>query len=100
MRILETLRRPVMAAAFCGLALWGGNVSAEQTGMEAFKEALTMSPVNDTRVFREQITFFLPQLKADLDFQAASQKESDLKVQGELTFIATDDKGNTVKTKW
>ena len=100
MKLLQTLKRPILAASLCGTLLWGGTALAEEPGrtdMDAFREAMTMSAAaKDNRVLREQVIFFLPDLKANLDFQAVSHKHTDLRAGGTLEFVSTDAKGDTV----
>ena len=95
MKKLSRIKRSLMAAAISGVLMCGGVASADQAGMDAFREAMTNAPANDSRVFREQVVFFLPEVQANLDFQAISQKDSEMRIAGNFNNIMTDDKGNT-----
>ena len=64
--------------------------------MDAFREAMTKTSAKpDTRIFREQVIFFTPYLKANLDFQAVSNNSDSIRMQGNLDYVMTNDKGNT-----
>lgn len=97
MKFMKMLKHGVLAALVC-VSAWGASVdtvSADPAGMEAFKEAMTKNNSFDKRVFREQLNFFLPSVKADIDFQGVSRNEKELLLDGSFTGIMTDNKGNT-----
>ncbi len=98
MKFLQRMKHPVCAAVLCGTLLFGGAAEAEQTGMDAFKEAMTMNMEQDNRIFREQIVFFLPDVNADIDFQAVAHNKKDVRMEGNFSFVMTNEKGNTVTT--
>ncbi len=95
MKFFKSLKRSALTTAILSTLLFGNTVSAEQTGMEAFQEAMTKSPAHDSRIFREQLIFFLPDAKANLDFQGVAQNDTDLRIRGTLNFVITDMKGDT-----
>ena len=97
MKFMKMLKHGAIAAMVC-VSAWGASVdtvSADPAGMEAFKEAMTKNTSFDKRVFREQLTFFLPSMKADVDFQGVSRNEKELLIDGSLTGIMTDNRGDT-----
>ncbi len=97
MTFFKKLKHTALAAMVC-FSAWGASVdtvSADPAGMEAFREAMTMNKSFDKRVFREQLTFFMPLAKADIDFQGVSRNEKELLLDGNMTAIFTDDKGDT-----
>ena len=98
MKVFRRMKNALLAATICSTLLCGGTASADQTGMEAVKEAITNGSPHDSRVFREQIIFFLPDIKADVDFQGVSHVDTELRLQGNLDIVVTDPKGNTVST--
>ena len=85
------------AVFFCGTLQFSGTASAapSQADLAAFHEAMATPSKTDHRIFREQITFFIPTLKADLDFQAGTKKKDEIRVGGTLNVISTDEKGHT-----
>ena len=95
MKFFKSLKHSAMVAIIGSTLLCGGTASADQAGLDAFKEAMTMSEKHDDRIFREQIIFFLPDLKADVDFQGVAHTDDELRLQGNLNIVATDPKGNT-----
>ena len=62
--------RVVAGALLCGSMMFG-TAAAEQApamdGMEAFREAISMTTKQDRRVFRQDLLFFAPSVRADLD---------------------------------
>lgn len=97
MKFMKMLKHGALAAMVC-VSAWGASmdtVSADPAGMEAFREAMTKNTTFDKRVFREQLTFFLPNVKADVDFQGVSRNEKELLLDGNFTGIMTDSKGDT-----
>lgn len=97
MKFIKTLKHGALAAMVC-VSAWGASVdtvSADPAGMDAFREAMTKNTSFDKRVFREQLTFFLPIAKADIDFQGVSKNEKELLIDGTFTGIMTDNKGDT-----
>ena len=98
LKILPKLKNSVVAVALGGMLLCGATPAfAEDTGMEAFREAVTMNEqAKDTRIFREQISIFLPDANATIDFQAATHKEDIFRASGKLNFVMVNNEGNTV----
>ncbi len=93
--------KKALAAAFaCGTLLWGGVAAADPApamdGMAAFREAITMPSKPDQRVFREDLLFFSPTIRADLEFLGQAKKHS-LRIAGNLDVLATDNSGDTAK---
>ena len=86
-----------LAVFFCGTLHFSGTVSAapSEADLAAFREAMLTPAKPDHRIFREQIIFFMPTLKADLDFQAGTKKKDEIRMAGSLDGVGTDEKGHT-----
>ena len=91
------LGRALVAASLGIGLLWGAApiAHADEAGLAAYREAMLTPAKPDKRIFREQLLFFGPMLKADLDFQAMAKKDERLRAQGNLELVGTDEKGNT-----
>ena len=93
-------KKALVAAFACGALLWGNAAAAEQApamdGMAAFREAITTPSKPDRRIFREDLLFFSPSLRANVEFLGLARKHS-LCLSGNLDVLATDDKGDTAK---
>ena len=97
MKIFRSLKRSALSMAVCSTLLFGGAASAaDQSAMDAFREAMTANNLHDGRMFREQIMFFTPSMKADVDFQGISRKENETRIRGKFTLLATDAQGNNM----
>ena len=89
--------RVVAGALLCGSMMFG-TAAAEQApamdGMEAFREAISMTTKQDRRVFRQDLLFFAPSVRADLDLigQTLAHK---LRIAGNLSLLVIDDQANT-----
>ena len=85
--------RVFAGALLCGSMMFG-TVSAEEApaidGMEALREAVTMTTNQDRRVFHQDLLFFAPSLRADLDLigQTMSHK---LRIAGKISLTAIDE---------
>ena len=81
----------------CG-AMMFGTAAAEEApaldGMEAFREAITMTTKQDRRVFHQDLLFFAPSLRADLDLIGQTMAHK-LRIAGKISLIAIDDRANT-----
>ncbi len=93
----KKLSRSTLAAAFCGSMLLTNVAGAEPSAndLAAFKEAVVTPSQPDQRVFREQVIFFMPTFKANLDMQAASQSKDAVRIAGTLDFVITESSGVT-----
>ncbi len=84
-------------ALLCG-AMMFGTAAAEEApaldGMEAFREAITMTTKQDRRVFHQDLLFFAPSLRADLDLIGQTMAHK-LRIAGKISLIAIDDRANT-----
>ena len=84
-------------ALLCG-AMMFGTAAAEEApaldGMEAFREAITMTTKQDRRVFHQDLLFFAPSLRADLDLIGQTMAHK-LRIAGKISLIAIDDQANT-----
>ena len=93
--------RVVAGALLCGSMMFG-TAAAEQApamdGMEAFREAISMTTKQDRRVFRQDLLFFAPSVRADLDLigQTLAHK---LRIAGNLSLLVIDDQANTADLK-
>ncbi|MBO6235883.1 MAG: hypothetical protein J6N22_04090 [Schwartzia sp.] len=81
----------------CG-AMMFGTAAAEEApaldGMEAFREAITMTTKQNRRVFHQDLLFFAPSLRADLDLIGQTMAHK-LRIAGKISLIAIDDRANT-----
>ena len=96
-KLIKLGGRVVAGALLCGSMMFGtaaADPAPAIDGMEALREAITMTTKQDRRVFRQDLLFFAPSLHADLDIigQTMSHK---LRIAGNLSLIAIDDKANT-----
>ena len=93
--------RVVAGALLCGSMMFG-TAAAEPApamdGMEAFREAISMTTKQDRRVFRQDLLFFAPSVRADLDLigQTLAHK---LRIAGNLSLLVIDDQANTADLK-
>ena len=93
--------RVFAGALLCGSMMFG-TVSAEQApaidGMEAFREAISTPVQNPRQVFRQDLQFFVPALRAELGMTGYT-KGHNLKITGdvELVFIGDDGKTSDLK---
>ena len=89
--------RVFAGALLCGSMMFG-TVSAEEApaidGMEALREAITMTTNQDRRVFHQDLLFFAPSLRADLDFIGQTMAHK-LRIAGKISLTAIDDQANT-----
>ena len=89
--------RVFAGALLCGSMMFG-TVSAEEApaidGMEALREAVTMTTNQDRRVFHQDLLFFAPSLRADLDLIGQTMAHK-LRIAGKISLIAIDDQANT-----
>ncbi len=96
-KLMKLGGRMAVGALLCGSMMFG-TAAAEQApamdGMEALREAVSMTTNQDRRVFRQDLLFFAPSLRADLDLigQTMSHK---LRIAGNLSLLAIDDRANT-----
>ena len=96
-KLIKLGGRMAVGALLCGSMMFG-TAAAEQApamdGMEALREAVSMTTNQDRRVFRQDLLFFAPSLRADLDLigQTMSHK---LRIAGNLSLLAIDDRANT-----
>ncbi len=96
--------RVFTGALVCGSLMvgsFGTAAAAEEApaidGMEAFREAIVTPSKPDKRVFLQDLQFFMPALRGQLDLMGYT-KGHNLKVSGNLEFVITGDDGNTVET--
>ncbi len=93
--------RVFAGALLCGSMMFG-TVSAEQApaidGMEAFREAISTPVQNPKQVFRQDLQFFVPALRAELGMTGCT-KGNNLQIIGdvELNFIGDDGKTTDMK---
>ena len=89
--------RVFAGALLCGSMMFG-TVSAEEApaidGMEALREAITMTTNQDRRVFHQDLLFFAPSLRADLDLIGQTMAHK-LRIAGKISLTAIDDQANT-----
>ena len=89
--------RVFAGALLCGSMMFG-TVSAEEApaidGMEALREAVTMTTNQDRRVFHQDLLFFAPSLRADLDLIGQTMAHK-LRIAGKISLTAIDDQANT-----
>lgn len=96
-KLIKLGGRMAVGALLCGSMMFG-TAAAEQSpamdGMEALREAVSMTTNQDRRVFRQDLLFFAPSLRADLDLigQTMSHK---LRIAGNLSLLVIDDRANT-----
>lgn len=96
-KLIKLGGRMAVGALLCGSMMFG-TAAAEQApamdGMEALREAVSMTTNQDRRVFRQDLLFFAPSLRADLDLigQTMSHK---LRIAGNLSLLSIDDRANT-----
>ena len=96
MEKLMKLGRNALAAALAVGALSGAPAEAAPVpdGMAALREAVLTPAKPDRRVFVEDLLFFSPSLRADLEFLGQARKH-DARIAGHLNIVATDEKGDT-----
>lgn len=96
-KYLRKLTHSALAAVFCGTMAFSGTAAAapDEADLAAFQEAMLTPSKPDHRIFREQVIFFMPALKADLDFQVGTKKKDELRVAGSLDIVFTNEKGIT-----
>ncbi|MBO6209717.1 MAG: hypothetical protein J6N99_03395, partial [Schwartzia sp.] len=89
--------RVFAGALLCGSMMFG-TVSAEEApaidSMEALREAVTMTTNQDRRVFHQDLLFFAPSLRADLDLIGQTMAHK-LRIAGKISLTAIDDQANT-----
>ena len=89
--------RIVTGALLCGSMMLGTAAAEEapaKDGMEAFREAIAMTTKQDRRVFHQDLLFFAPSFRADLDFIGHTMSHK-LRIAGKLSLLAIDDNANT-----
>ncbi len=96
-KLIEFGGRAITGALLCG-SLMLGTAAAEQApapdGMEAFREAVAMTTNQDRRVFHQDLLFFAPSLRADLDLIGQTMAHR-LRISGNLNVLAIDDNADT-----
>lgn len=96
-KLIKLGGRMIAGALLCGSMMFGtaaADPAPALDGMEAFREAIAMTTKQDRRVFRQDLLFFAPSLRADLDLigQTMSHK---LRIAGNISLLAIDDQANT-----
>lgn len=98
-KIIRRCGRAISGALLCGSLLFG-TASAEPApatdGMAAFREVLSAPAAFDNLVFRQNVLFFAPEAKADLDMQGYLKGQT-LRLLGDMKCSFTD--GNGVATE-
>ncbi len=95
--------RVFTGALLCGSMMVGsfGTAAAEEApavdGMAAFREAIETPAKPDKRVFLQDLQFFMPALRGQLDLMGYT-KGHNLKVSGNIAVVFTGDDGDTVET--
>lgn len=72
-KLVKIGSRALLGAMVCGCSYFAPAAAADD--MAAFREALTKPVVQDTRIMRENISFFVPSGQARLDVMAQLQKD-------------------------
>lgn len=89
--------RALTGALLCGSMIFG-TAAAEETavidGMAAYREAIAASAKQDNRVFRQDLQFFIPALRAELGLTGYT-KGHNLRVAGDIELVFIGDDGNT-----
>ncbi len=92
--------RVLTGALLCGSMMFG-TAGAEEApavdGMEAFREAISAPAQQDKRIFRQDLQFFIPAVRADLGMTGYT-KGHNLRVSGDFEMVFIGDDGNTVDT--
>ncbi len=96
-KLVKLGKRVVAGALLCG-AMTFGVAGAEPApaidGMEALREVISAPAKQDTRVFRQDLQFFIPALRADLGLTGYT-KGHNLRVSGDLELVFIGDDGST-----
>lgn len=85
--------RALLGAMVCGCSYFAPAAAADD--MAAFREALTNPTVQDNRVMRENISFFVPAGQAKLDVLAQRQKNA-LCMSGAFEILLHDSDGESI----
>ena len=94
--LLFGLGRVLIAALVCFTLIGhGAEAKDNQSPMEAFREAMTLTSVPDSRIFRQEFSFFGPTAEMDLEFLTQTADKSSIRVQGNLTFFYVDEMGKS-----
>lgn len=88
--------RALLGAMVCGCSYFAPAAAADD--MAAFREALTKPAVQDNRIMRENISFFVPAGQAKLDIIAQLQKNA-LCMSGAFDILLHDADGDSVSEK-
>ena len=89
--------RVITGALLCG-SMMLGTAAAEPApaidGMEAFREAISTPVKEDKRVFRQDLLFYLPAVRAEMDLTGYT-KGHNLRLSGDVELDFTCDDGST-----
>ena len=93
--------RVFASALLCG-SMMLGTAAAEEApaidGMEAFREAISAPTKEDRRVFRQDLQFFIPALRADLGMTGYTRGHN-LRLSGGIRLAFVSEDGNTTEMK-
>ncbi|MBR1552937.1 MAG: hypothetical protein IJ631_02850 [Schwartzia sp.] len=94
--------RVVASALLCGSMMLGTAAAEEASamdGMAAFREAISTPAKPDKRVFRQDLQFFIPAVRANLDLMGYARGHN-LRISGGLEFLCTGEDGNTTEVRY
>lgn len=93
--------RVFVGAFLCGTMMFG-TAAAEETpaldGMEAFREAISAPTQQDKRVFRQDLQFFVPAIRAEMGMTGYT-KGHNLRLTGDVELFFIGDDGKTTEMK-
>ena len=93
--------RVFAGALLCGSMMFGTAAAEEAPaidGMEAFREAISAPAQQDRRVFRQDLQFFVPAIRADMGMNGYTQGHN-LKLSGNVDLVFIGDDGKTTEMK-
>lgn len=90
------MKKIFMAAVLCMTLFIGGTAQADEAGMKAFREAMQSMTQEDTRVFYQDILFFVPTFQSELELIGAVEGD-EFKSSGEFNVWATSETGKSTE---
>ena len=87
------MRKIFWAVTFCLMLIFSATVSAEESAeIQALREAMLANADEDSRVFHEDLLFFMPSVQSELELFGSVEKE-EFKSSGEFSIWMTSDSG-------
>ncbi len=99
-RFMKLGRKALAGALLCSSILCGSVSAAPavgtEEGMAAFREAISTPAKMDRRVFCEDVLFFAPAIRGNLEIIGQARKH-DMRLSGDFDLLVTGDDGDTAK---